>query len=34
MPANFTVEVGDEFVAKKKRGERGNAFKVTKQRGQ
>ena len=30
----FTVEVGEEFVAKKKRGERGNAFKVTNQRGQ
>ena len=31
---DFTVEFGDEFVAKKKWGERGNAFKVTNQRGQ
>ena len=31
---DFTIEVGEEFVAKKKRGERGNAFKVTNQRGQ
>ena len=31
---DFTVEVGEEFVAKKKWGERGNAFKVTTQRGQ
>ena len=31
---DFTIEVGEEFVAKKKRGERGNVFKVTNQRGQ
>ena len=31
---DFTVEVGEEFVAKKKRGEHGNAFKVTNQHGQ
>ena len=31
---DLTIEVGEEFVAKKKRGERGKAFKVTNQRGQ
>ncbi len=31
---DFNVEVGEEFVAKRKRGERGNAFTVTNPRGQ
>ena len=34
MPATSPLKVGEEFVAKKKRGERGNAFEVTNQRGQ
>ena len=30
----FSVDIGDKFVARKKRGDRGNAFKVTDHRGQ
>ncbi len=31
---DFTIEVGEEFVAERKRGERRNTFTVTNQRGQ
>ena len=30
----FSVDIGDKFVARKKRGDRDNAFKVTDHRGQ
>lgn len=30
----FEVRVGEEFTANKKRGERGNAFRVVNHRGQ
>ncbi len=31
---DFTVEIGEEFVATRKRGECGNTFKVFNQHGQ
>ena len=30
----FSVDIGDQFVAQKKRGDRGNALKVIDDRGQ
>ena len=34
LECNFNVVVGEEFVAQKKYGTRGRAFKVTNARGQ